>query len=51
MKLLKIAVCFPHFGFYEISAPVMRTMLTTVNDAQNIISDIAPPFYITFIVF
>ena len=25
MKLFEIAVCFAHFGFYEISTPVMRT--------------------------
>ena len=27
-KLFKIAVCFTHFGFHEISTPVVRIMLT-----------------------
>ena len=27
-KLLKISVCFTHFGFYEISTPVVRIILT-----------------------
>ena len=26
LKLFQIAVCFAHFGFYEISTPVMRTI-------------------------
>ena len=30
-KLFEIAICFAHFGFYEISTPVMRTMLTMQN--------------------
>ena len=30
-KLFKIAVCFAHFGFYEISTVVMRIMLTMAN--------------------
>ena len=28
LKLFKITVCFTHFGFYEISTPVVRSMLT-----------------------
>ena len=28
LKLLEITVCFTHFGFYEISTPVVRIMLT-----------------------
>ena len=51
LKIIEITVCFAHFGFYEISTPVMRTMLTMVNVVQIIISDIAPLFYITFTVF
>ena len=55
-ELFEIAVSFAHFGFthfgfYEISTPVMRTMQTMVNVFQIIISDLARPFYITFTVF
>ena len=50
-KLFKIAVCFEPFGFYEISTPVMHTMLTTVNVVQIFISDIAHIVFITFTVF
>ena len=31
LKLFKIWVCFTHFGFYEISTPVVRIMLTKAN--------------------
>ena len=31
LKLFEIAVCFTPSAFYEISSPVMRTMLTMVN--------------------
>ena len=31
LKLFEIAVCFPHFGFYEISTPVIRTIPIIVN--------------------
>ena len=31
LKLFEIAVCFAHFGFYEISTPVMHIMLTMAN--------------------
>ena len=51
LKFFKIAVFFTPFGFYEISTPVMRTMLTTVNVVQIIISDIAHTVFITFKVF
>ena len=51
LKLFKIAVFFTPFGFYEISTPVMRTMLTTVNVVQIIISDITNTVFITFKVF
>ena len=30
-KLFEFPVCFVHFGFYKISTPVMRTMLTMPN--------------------
>ena len=51
LKLFKMAVCFAQFGFYEISTPVMRTMLTMVNVVQIILSNIAHTVYITFTVF
>ena len=51
VKLFEIAICFPYFGFYEISTPVMRTLLTMVNVVQTIISDIAHTLSITFTVF
>ena len=50
-NLSKLLVCFAHFGFYEISTPVMRTMLTMVNVVQIIISDIAQTVYIKFTMF
>ena len=31
LKLLEITVCFTHFGFHEISTPVVRIMLTKAN--------------------
>ena len=40
LKLFEIAVCFAHFGFYEISTPVMGSMETVVNIVEVIISDI-----------
>ena len=43
-----MGVCFEHFGFDEISTPVMRTMLTMVNVVQIIISDFAHTVYIRF---
>ena len=30
-KLLEIAVCFAHFDFFEITTPVMRSMLAIAN--------------------
>ena len=36
-----MGVCFAHFGFDEISTPVMRTMLNMVNVGQINISDFA----------
>ena len=51
LKLFEIADCFARFGFYEISTPVMRTLLTMVNVVQIIISDIAHSLYIRFTAF
>ena len=51
LKLFEIAVCFPHFGFYEVSTLMMRTMVTMVNVVQMIISDLEQTLYITFTVF
>ena len=51
LKLFAIPVCFAHFGFYEISTPVMRTMLTMVNVVQIITSHIAHTVYIRLIAF
>ena len=50
-ELLKIAVCFAHFGFFEIWTPLILTMLTMVHIAQIIISDIAYSVYLRFTVF
>ena len=38
--LFENAVCFAHFGLYQISTPVMRPMQTMVNVVQIIFSDI-----------
>ena len=43
LKLFEIAICFAHFGFYEISTPVMGPMEAVVNILQVIISDIGHP--------
>ena len=51
LRLFEIAVCFAHFGFYEVSTPMMRTMVTMVNVVQIIISDIDHTVFITFKVF
>ena len=51
LKIIEISVCFAHFGFYEVSTPVMRTMLTMVNVVQIIISDVEHTLYITFTAF
>ena len=32
LKLLEITVCFIHFGFYEISTPVVRILLTKAKE-------------------
>ena len=49
--LFENAVCFAHFGFYQISTAVMRTMLTMGNVVQIIISDIPQTVYIKFTMF
>ena len=51
LKLFEIPDCFAHFGFYEISTPVMRPMLTMVNVVQIISSHMAHSSYIRFIAF
>ena len=51
LKIIEVTVCFAHFGIYEISTPVLRTILTMVNVVQIILSDIAHSVYITFTVF
>ena len=51
LKLFEIAICFAHFGFYEISTPVMRTMLTMQNVVYIIISNIPPTVHIRYIAF
>ena len=51
LKLFEIAVCFAHFGFYEVSTLMMRTMVTMVNVVQIIISDLEQTLYITFTAF
>ena len=50
-QLFEIAVCFAHFGCYEISTPVMRTMLTMPNVVYIIISNIPPTVYIRYTTF
>ena len=47
-KLFEIAVCFAYFGFYEISTPVMRTMLTMPNKVYIIIFNIPQTVYIRY---
>ena len=51
LKLFEIAICFAHFGFYEISTPVMRIMLTMQNVVYIIISNIPPTVYIRYTAF
>ena len=51
LKLFEIAVCFAHFGFYEISTLVVRTKLTMVDIVQIIISNIAHIVYMIFTTF
>ena len=50
-KFSKLLFVLQILGFYEISTPVMRTILTMVNVVQIIISDIAQAVYIRFTVF
>ena len=51
LQHFEIAACFAHFGFYEVSTPIMRTMVTMVNIVQIIISDVEHNLYITFTAF
>ena len=51
LKLFEIAICFAYFGFYEISTPVMRTVLTMQNVVYIIISNIPPTVYIRYTAF
>ena len=50
-KLFEIAVCFAYFGLYEISTPVMRTMLTMPNKVYIIIFNIPQTVYIRYTTF
>ena len=50
-KVFEIAVCFPHFGLFEISTPVMSNMLTIANIVWMIITNIAHTVHMTFTVF
>ena len=47
-KVYEIAVCFAHFGWFEISTPVMSNMLTMANIVWMIITNIAHTVYIWF---
>ena len=51
LKLFEIAVCLAPSAFYEISSPVIRTMLTMVDIVWIIISNISHTVYIRFTVF
>ena len=51
LKIIEISVCFAHFGFYEVSTPVMRTMVSMVNVVQVIISDVEHTLYMSFTAF
>ena len=50
-KVFEIAICFAHFGFFEIWTPLILTMLAKVNVLQIIISNIAHSVYMRFTVF
>ena len=45
-KVCKIAVCFAHYGLFEISTPVMSNMLTMANIVWMITANIAHTVYI-----
>ena len=51
LKLFEIAACFGTFGFFEISTPVMRTMLTMPNKVYIIIFNIPQTVYIRYTTF
>ena len=48
LKIIEITFFFCTFWLYEISTPVMRTMVTMGNVAQIIIYDVEHTLYITF---
>ena len=50
-KVFEMAICFAHFGLFEISTPVRRIMLTIANIVQVIISNIAHSVYMRLTVF
>ena len=51
LKLFEIPVCFAHFDFFEISAPVIRIVLTIASTVKINIFDMARTVYIRFKVF
>ena len=50
-KVIEIAVCFAHFGIFEIWTALILTMLAMVNVVQFIISNIAHSVYMRFTLF
>ena len=46
-----MAVCFAHFGLFEIGTALILTILAMVNVVQFIISNIALSVYMRFTVF
>ena len=50
-ELVEIAVCFAHFGFFEIWTPLILAMVAMVNVVQILISNIAHGVYMRFTVF
>ena len=50
-KVFEMAVCFAHFGLFEIGTALILTILAMVNVVQFIISNIAQSVYMRFTVF
>ena len=50
-KVFEMAVCFAHFGLFEIWTPVILTLPAMVNVVQFIICNIAQSVYMRFTVF
>ena len=46
-----MALCFAHFGLFEIGTALILTILAMVNVVQFIISNIAHSVYIRFALF